>query len=100
MHKERYSGACRWEKREIAKEIIGALKAQQLRFLKQRHDVQEGWYEATESEAIDKVCHALRRKEILKAEDPTDQLGASVDAAIIIPKYVNKSSSLENQEEH
>ena len=62
MHKGRYTTACRREKREIAKEIFDALRAQKLRFLRHGKEL-DGWYEVTVIEAIEKVCHALRRKE-------------------------------------
>ena len=62
MHKERYNEARRMQKKEIAKEIVAALRAQQSRFLK-RSDDPEAWHEVTEGEAIDKVCHSLRRRE-------------------------------------
>ena len=71
MHKQRYNEASRFRKREIAREIVAALGAQQSRFLKKRSENEGSWYIVTEDEAIDKVCHSLRRKKPAQGSQKT-----------------------------
>jgi hypothetical protein len=60
MHLFRYNSAPKLTRRDIAREIVRALKAKESRFLKQEQGGH--WVELDEDAAIDKVAHCFRSR--------------------------------------